>query len=164
MSGGLLKLVELIQAAWNMLKPYAAIYPWEKGARLRLGKYHSTLPPGYYLKWPIFEKVNSVITAATTMRGPTQTVKNVTFRWTVKYKVTDCESWTTDIYEETSFLRDVCTAHVADYFHNGANKWDNMIRRLRAEAEEGGFEILRLRIVDESNGLAFRMFGDNKEE
>jgi regulator of protease activity HflC (stomatin/prohibitin superfamily) len=163
MISGLAKIVDLLARAWDVLKPYAAVYAWERGACIRFGRYHSTLSPGYYFKWPIAERVRNVSTAMTTMRGPTQSIGGRTFKWTCKYRVTDPEAFTVNIFDEVNFLRDVLTGHVADYVRDATADWANMLARLKREAAEGGFTILKLRLVDDTTGFSFRMFGDDGE-
>jgi regulator of protease activity HflC (stomatin/prohibitin superfamily) len=168
MISGLAKIVDLLARAWDVLKPYAAVYAWERGARLRFGRYHSTLSPGYYFKWPVAERVKNVSTAMTTMRGPTQSIGGNTFKWSCKYRVSNPEAFTVDVFEEDNFLRDVLTGHVADYMRDNLkdtteSAWHNMIARLKREAAEGGFDILKLRLVDDTTGFSFRMFGDDGE-
>ena len=162
MISGFAKLLDLITGAWDSLKPYAAVYAWEKGGLTRWGRYHKTLGPGFYFKWPCAEKTHKVITAVSTMRGPTQTVGARSFRWTAKYQVTDVELYTVAIYEEENFLRDVCTGQVAECLVNEADKWENMMQRLRTEASEGGFRILKMRLVDDTKVRALRLFGDGE--
>ena len=172
METGLAKLIEAIKEIWKHLKPYAAVYSWEHGALVRRGKYRKSLGPGYYFKWPIIDLVVSTATAVQTMRGPTQSIGDRHFKWTCKYFIADLEKYTCDITDETQYLRDVLTAHVADFAReedtpqarvgnwDRDKAWELMLKRLRTEAGEGGFKIIKLRIVDDANGFSFRMFGD----
>lgn len=161
---GLSKIVDAIRSAWEMLKPYAAIYPYEEGVVQRYGHYTKTLEPGYYFKWPIAEKVDSVNVALTTMRGNTQTINERTVKWTAKFRVIDSRAYICDILEEASYLRDCISANVADYLRERGDhdkSWPNMMRRLRSEVEEGGFEIVRLRLVDDTEvTFTHRRFDD----
>jgi regulator of protease activity HflC (stomatin/prohibitin superfamily) len=161
MASGLLKLIEIIQQIWENLKPYAAVMAWEHGSVLRWGRVHRELSPGYYFKWPIAEKMIVVLTALTSMRGPVQTIGDKHFRWTMKYRVVNTEAYVANIVNETDFLRDITTAQVAGYMGNpDRDSWENLVRRLRSEADEGGFEIVKLRLVDDVKGRALRLFGD----
>ena len=163
MISGFAKLLDLIIKAWDSLKPYATVYAWGHGAIMRYGRFQRLLKPGFHCKWPIAEKKINVITAITTMRGPTQTVQGRTFRWTIKYQCVDVEAYIVNIYEEENFLRDVCTGQVAEYVAHPNDKWENMVQRLKAEAAEGGFKVLKIRLADDTTGLAFRMFGDDHD-
>lgn len=174
METGLAKLIEAIKEVWLHMKFYAAVYPWEHGALVRKGKYIKALKPGYYLKRPFHDLVISTATAVQTMRGPTQSIGERHFKWTCKYSVSDVKKYTCDIVNETQYLRDVLTAHVADFareedaprtreqaeYWERDQAWERMMKRLRAEASEGGFKIHKLRLVDDVHGFSFRMFGD----
>jgi hypothetical protein len=162
METGLAKLIELLQQVWMHLKPYAAIYSWQHGALMRRGVFRRALSPGYYSKWPIVDMVIPIDTAVQTMRGPTQTIGGTHFKWTAKYHIEDVEKYTCDIVDEVNYLRDVLTAHAAAFILevNTSGAWDNMMKRMRAEAAEGGFKVHKFRMVDTTDGLSFRMFSD----
>ena len=164
METGLAKLIEAIKEVWQHLKPYAAVYSWEHGALMRKGKFKQSLAPGYYWKRPFHDLVVSTPTAVQTMRGPTQSIGDRHFKWTCKYAIEELEKYTTNIVDETNYLRDILTAHVADFVRDPDmdhdKVWNLMMKRLRDEASEGGFKIHKVRIVDDSEGFSFRMFGD----
>jgi len=160
-SGGLEKLLNLIIKAWDSFKPYATVYAWEGAVIMRWGRFQRLLKPGYHWKWPMAEKAIRTVVAISTMRGPVQTVSGRTFRWTVKYQVVDVEAFVCNIYEEENFLRDVCCGQVAEYA-SSEDGWENMMKRLRAEAAEGGFRIIKMRLADDANARPFRLFGDHE--
>lgn len=163
MSGGFAKLLDLIIKAWDALKPYATVYAWGHGTLMRWGRFQRVLKPGFYWKWPIAEKTISVLTAISTMRGAAQTIGNRTFKWTIKYQVVDVQAYVCNIFEEENFLRDVVAGQVAEHISQG-DKWENMLQRLRTEAAEGGFKILKLRLIDDtSEALALRMLSSHEE-
>jgi hypothetical protein len=163
---GLSKLLDVIKQAWDMLKPYAAVYPWENGVLLRRGSFLKILEEGYYFKWPCLDKVVTVDIALTTMRGENCTIGERTVKWTAKYRVVDAEAFVIDIYEEKNYLRDCIQAHVAQYMSQGEepNEWSNMMRRMRDEVKEGGFDVVKLRLIDDAR-LTFthRQFSDAGE-
>ncbi len=163
MVSGLAKLLDLITGAWELLKPYAAVYAWEKGALTRWGRYHRTLEPGYHFKWPIAEKVHKVQTAISTMRGATQTIGKRTVRWTVKFQVVDVLAFSVAIFVEVNFLRDVVAGQIAEHLQ-GLVTWPNMMEQLREETAEGGFRILKMRLIDDTTeAMALRLLTSSVE-
>ena len=160
MTGGLLKLIEILQEVWGSIKPYCVVKAWEKGVILRKGRFHKILDPGYYYKHPILDSciVQSVVLQS--MRGPVQTIEKLHFRWTLKYRITDVKKYVCEISDEENFLRDIVTSNVAARYLDDADNWYKMMRRLRVEAAEGGFEIEKLRLVDLVEARSYRLFGD----
>jgi hypothetical protein len=175
---GLAKLIELLKDVWQHVKPYAAVYSWQHGALFRRGVYRRTLNPGYHFKVPILDFVIEKATVIQTMRGPTQTYGERHFKWTCKYSIANLKKFMCDITDERNYLRDTLTAHVAEFvqeekraqdkdddsvngeYWDSDEAWKKMMRRLRDEASEGGFTIHKVRVVDDTDGFSFRMFGD----
>lgn len=163
MTGGLLKLIEILQQAWDALKPYFAVKEWEGGVVLRYGRFHRVVEPGYYFKLPIFELAVIHTVVLQSARGPVQTIDKLSLRFSLKYRIEDVEKYVCVIADETNFLRDIVTANVAAQYLDSEDTWAKMMRRLRDEAEEGGFEIVKLRLVDNTTGRAFRHFMDQPD-
>ena len=163
MNGGTSKILEVLGKVYDYVKPYVVVFPWETGAKITCGKFHSALPPGYHFKWPIFDYVENITTAVTTLRGPVQTIGNRSVRYTCKYQVVDVEAFTVNIYDELSFLKDILTSHTADFVSRNPPDWRNFMRRTKWEASDGGFEIHKIRLVDDtSSTVSLRLFGDEE--
>ncbi len=163
MSGGLLKLIELLQAVWGNLKPYCAVREYQGGVVLRFGRMNRVLLPGYYWKWPIAEICIVMENVLQSARGPVQTLGRRSLRWSAKYRLTDIEKYVCNICDEVDFFRDIVSANVAACIMDDEDTWPKMMKRLREEAAEGGFKIEKLRLVDNTDGLSVRLFGDQPD-
>lgn len=174
MSSGLAKLVELFSNFGAHLSPFVVVYPWEKGAKLRLGSYKGTLDCGWHFKIPLVDVVDKVSCSTTTMKGNPQVIGSKVFRWTAKFRICSVAAYTINVWDEENFLMDTLTAHCADLVSRYANsktsilqeepdwgvEWANMLRRCRAECLEGGFELQKLRITEQTSTVSVKVFTD----
>ena len=111
---------ELILQIWNSLIPFKVIYLYERGVRLRLGKHALLLKPGFHLKIPFVDEINTC-----NVENETQTVKvvhitttdgkTVTTSPVIKYKITDAIKWIMEANDAATNLHDVTRGVTADH-------------------------------------------------
>lgn len=106
------KLIELLAATWNTLRPYEIVEAYNRGVVLRFGRYQRTLAPGLHWKWPLAEDIVSVLACITTLPLPPQTLTTkddvgVVVAAVVKYEIVKPEPYVTDIWDQRDVLSDV---------------------------------------------------------
>lgn len=155
------KLIELLAAGWDFVKPFTVVDAYEHHVVLRFGKFSRTLPPGLHPKWPFAERAVEVLTAVSTLRLPPQTLttkdgKGVVVGAIVKYQIRDPEPYVTSIWDQADVLADVTMGAIAETVEStdstdllpSAKITRSMLEQVRKEVNRFGFKIEKITLTD----------------
>jgi regulator of protease activity HflC (stomatin/prohibitin superfamily) len=146
---------------------------YERGVRLRFGKFKSVQEPGLGWKIPFVDKVLTNHVAWTTLNLPPQSLvtkdeKNIVVSAVVKYRVVDIETFLMDVYDATDALSDMTQAVVKKGIMS--KTWEEckaeeldgeLTKRARAEARKWGIEVSALTLANLATIRSIRLFNDS---
>ena len=106
-----------LAAWWDRIAAAEIVDVYEAKAVLRWGKYHRTLGPGFYWKWPFAERAVDVLTCETTQRVPPQSLTtkdgvSIIAACIVRYQISDVEKYVSLIWDQQDVLLDVTAGAV----------------------------------------------------
>jgi regulator of protease activity HflC (stomatin/prohibitin superfamily) len=163
------QLLNFLAQAGSLFSPIVMVHPWQGAVILRKGKYHKTLEPGYYLKWPFIEDAIEVDTCVTTLRLPPQSITTkdgveIVVSSIVKYQIRDLKPYVCDVYDQKDVLADVSMGAVGQIVKNSTyidlttgSPEKEVIDRVRKEVNQFGFSVLKFTFTDFCRAKSLRL-------
>jgi membrane protease subunit HflK len=160
---------DLFTATGTLLSPVVMVRPWQGAVVLRYGRWHRTLTPGYYWKWPFFEDAVWTETCETTFRAEPQSLttsddRPVTVSAIVKYEIKDVRKFVCDVWDQRDVLGDVTAGAVDECIR--AHTYEELMRgvpdaALLTKVKRGvgkyGFQINGVTFRDRARGRSLRL-------
>jgi regulator of protease activity HflC (stomatin/prohibitin superfamily) len=151
---------------------------YQEAVILRMGKYHRTMKPGLYFKWPFIEEVIHALTIPTTydLREQSLVTKDgisVTVQGMVKAKVTDTKKFSTEVYDQADALGDTTMGVIArvvmdgtyDDLKNPTVDVNNKITiKARAAAKQWGIEVMQVTLIQIAPAKNLRILSSSAVE
>jgi len=154
------KILELLLNFWKELLPWTIVDAGHHCGIFRLGNYHRTLEPGFHLKIPFVEEVNTHNTCVTTLRLEPQTLTTldgvaVVVAAIVKYQIEDIKPYLTEIWDQHDVLGDVSMGAIRTNISQTAYNElvsnppeDKVATAVRRECNRYGFRIHKITFTD----------------
>lgn len=165
-------LIDGIGKFFTDLKFWVTILPWQKGVRVRAGRYVKVLPPGLYFKVPFIDQVYFVFLRLRTLTTPKQDLttvdgKNVTITIHVAYEIEDPLILMQTLYRPGQTIADLAQAAAASYISkikivdlNIPDLEEQITTKLNLE--QYGLKCLRCYIGNYVLTRAYRIIGDTE--
>lgn len=111
---------QLLSSIRNAFVWWVVLAPWERGVRVRLGKYTTTMEPGVHLRVPGMDRifVQPIRRRTTDIGVQTVTTSDgqaVTMAGNVEYEVTDVEKLYNSLHDGSATVVDLAAARIAEY-------------------------------------------------
>lgn len=164
------RLIDVILQFGDAIKCWEVINHYEKGVRLRFGKYvGDVLEPGYHWKIPFADTILTIMIKMTTMRLPEQTVttldgKVVVVKAIIKYEITDPAQILLEVNDAIDAVADMAQGIVrekiiaANYDTCNTMDFSNEItKKTRAEAKKWGILVDVVTITDFGKMMSLRL-------
>lgn len=113
-------ITDLINWVSKLFQWWVIVLPWEKGIRIRLGKYQKLLNTGIYLKLPLIDTVFVQSVRLRYMAAPMQTVstkdgKAISIIISVGYTIKNIETLYNTIFSPTATISNIVMGEVSQY-------------------------------------------------
>lgn len=172
---GLEKIIDFILQFLTDFLPFYVCKAWQKGVVLRFGKVHRIQDPGIHFKIPFVDDIINQIVVTTTIETPVQSLvtkdgQEVTTKSVIKYSISDCILYTTEIYDATDAISDFTQGHIMDQVNNhdyaecrDTGALSNVIsKKVRAEVRKYGIHIEQITVTNFIKTHNFRLFNDTE--
>lgn len=166
------RLLDFLIQFWGHLQPFTVIDQYNKGIRLRLGKFHSVLEPGLSWKIPFADKIMEHTVVVSTMNLPSQSLttrdeKTLVVRGVIKYQVQDIKTLILDVYDPVDAISDMTMGIIKkiimekDWQECKDNGLDDLItNKARNEAKKWGLKINQVTLTDIGLIRSIKLFND----
>lgn len=168
-------LASAIDRYADYVKPWVVVNEYQRAVILRGGKYHRSLEPGTYLKYPIAEYALSDNVKPDTMEIPPITIttadgKTVTIGMIIHYEVPDIKKFLVDNNDSRSNMIQMGAAELSDHLEEinwidiKKKTTKNAVqRKLNPYFEDMGVKILDLKFKDKAEVRAYKLFNDKDQ-
>lgn len=168
------KLIEVLVAIWDDIKPIVIVKHYEQAVRLRFGKYIGNWGPGTYFRWPGFTDVIIHYAKDDTILLPSQKLttkdgKTITTRGIILYYIDDIRLFLTEVNAAQQAISDMAMGVIAstvvssNYEDCYNDKVMNEISKdVRREAKKWGAYIVYVKLTDISSSKTFNIFKENE--
>lgn len=152
-------LTTLVRFLFN-IPPWAFVFPDENGILLRGGKYKKTLTAGFYLKWPLYDRVQKIYIKEQIVNLPNQSVTTIdgtvlAISGTIRYEVSDGKKALLNVLNYDQSLQNLGLGTIAAYVsrvsQNSCTYSEierEVLDELQSESEDWGLEILDFKLTD----------------
>lgn len=161
---------EVLVTFYGHLKFWHQVDHWENAVILRWGKYHKTLNPGRYWKWPIRDYGISTNVKPDTIEIDSISIttldkKNISIGIVIGYQVKNIKLFLVEHNDSLSNFADFCKGELSDVIED--LNWDdirkkttrtNLKNKLKPHAEALGLEINEVKFTDKCEVKAFKIF------
>ena len=123
------RLVEWIIAVWDTIIPYKIINQFDRGVRLRFGKFKEVLEPDFHWKLPIFDTIIEHGSVWTTHSMPAQSLttkdgKDIVVKGIIKYRVVDMKVFALEVWDAIDAISDMTQGIIFDIVKD--KTWDDL--------------------------------------
>lgn len=168
------QLVALIREWIELFYIFEVIHPYERGIRLRKGRFLAVLEPGWHWYWPLkYEQIIShpVVPDPQELREQSLTTadgQSVTIKGVVTYEVFDVQRLMLEVHDAPSALIDSSMGTIASHVMTAT--WDQIrtpefIRKveieIRRRAKKYGVDVLELQWQDLTKGRSLRIWNSS---
>src|SRR3990167_1845041 len=162
-------LLDFLQQLFTTLRPWVTITPWERGVRVRLGKYVKELEPGVHLVIPLVDEINTLNVVPQVINLPNQSVmtldrRSVAVSGGVEYGIRNAKAAYTNVQDFDRSLQTLAMGIIAEYVatHTLA---DCRLEPIRAEVLRGikeacrgwGLDVRRVYLTDLAEHRVIRL-------
>jgi regulator of protease activity HflC (stomatin/prohibitin superfamily) len=163
------RLIDVVIIIWEHLTPLMVIPEYDKGVRLRLGRYHSTLGPGPHWKIPFVDEIITSMVVPTTLNLDEQSVttkdnKSIVVRCIIKYEVADVKKLLLEVGSASDALADMVQGIIRDKIImrdwaecNSDGLVGDIQRLSKNEAKRWGINLVSVVITDLSEMRSIRL-------
>lgn len=144
---------------------------YERGVKLRLGKFKKVLEPGLNWKWPLADYIVTCTVVPNTVRLMDQSLttsdgKDVAVAGIITFSVTDPRKFLLEVEGGVEAIGDTTYGAIAewvssqehDQIRNPAN-WPKLESKIRRAAKDYGIDVLRFKFADQTRSKAIRLLG-----
>ena len=165
-------LLNALKKAFEGIRPWIVVAPWEQGLRVRLGKYVTLLAPGYHLKIPLVDIsfVQGVrlricdLGKQTVTRAGGKAMEAVTFNGNVEYQLSDIEQMFATLQHPTDAVRNAARACLAAAIRTGGEELpsieESALQAIKSEMSGRGVAVERIRLAEFAIVRTYRLIGD----
>jgi regulator of protease activity HflC (stomatin/prohibitin superfamily) len=171
---GLEKFLDFIKEWIELFYIVEVIPAFDRGIKLRFGRYHSTLEPGWHWYWPF--KIEQIITHAVVpdpqeLREQTVDSKDgfsVTVTGIITYSVFDVKMLLLDVYDAKGALVDSSMGTIGTHLRQST--WEEIRSpeftrkaeiEIRRRAKKYGVEVLELQFADMTRSRSLRIWNSS---
>lgn len=121
-------LLDFIKDIGTPLLPCIIVKEWEEAIRLRWGKYHSTLSPGFHWMWPLVDSTVTQSVAWTTTVIKAQSVQAmdesiITAESIVRWRISNTKDFSLKIWDGKEVVVDTLSGAIADaIYEHGSDR------------------------------------------
>lgn len=163
------RLLDLLAGWLQALTPFVVVYAYERGVRLRWGRYHSDLEPGLHWLIPLADSVLTVNSVTNTFKLAPQNLttrdqKDLAVTAIVTYRVTSPKTFLLEVEGGAEAVADVTFATVAGWVASqdyptvtDPKNWPKLETKVRHAAKAYGIEVLRFGFADQCRAKALRL-------
>lgn len=163
------QLINIVTSFGSLISPVIIVHPWQGAVVLRGGKYHRTVEPGYYWKWPLYEDSVEVDSCITTLRLPPQSLTTkdkieIVLSSIIKYQIKDLRPYVCDVYDQKDALADITMGAIGSIIRGSTYEElvtgtpeKDVLDRIRKEVNQFGFSILKFTFVDFCRAKSLRL-------
>ena len=154
------KILDLILTFWNKLIFYYIVDEYEGAVVLRLGKYNRTSMPGFYLKWPLIERVMKENVVFETKHHYTQHIttrdgQSISVRFLTSYRIDDVRAYLLTCEDAESVISD-CVMRAGselinknDYSYFCSEDFNvDILKRSKEQASKFGVDIHNIGVIN----------------
>ena len=168
------RLFDFLTGCWDLVRPFVVINAYERGVRLRWGRYKDVLEPGPHFIWPLMDYVMLATTVANTLHLHDQSLvtrdgKNVTLCGVVTFQVSDPKVFLLEVEGQYEALSDATYGAVADHVCStdydtlrNSDSWAKLTSAARRAAKQYGVHIVRLQLSDFTVSKTLRLLGSHQ--
>lgn len=165
------KLIDILLSYWEKMLPFVVIDYYDRGVRLRWGvpsgavkwrifRTPTLLEPGFHLKIPFVDEINTHMIKPTAINLPEQTVttldeKSIVVKAVIKYEVRDAEKLLLEVDGPVDALSDMIQGIIRTTLIqlewkdcNNTELANVITKKSRNEARKWGIEILEITLSD----------------
>lgn len=111
---------EVIDSILRIFEWWVSVSPWERGIRVRFGKYTKKLEPGIHFKIPLFDTIYLQTIRLRIVQLPLQTVstkdgKCLSIVTAVGYSISDIIKLYNSIYQPESTITSIVLGEISEY-------------------------------------------------
>lgn len=156
------KLIDFLISIIKIFQFTMVVHAWQKGIRLRLGKFQAILHPGLHFYFPFWiDKILTENVATETMRVKPQSVttkdgKSVVVSAVVTFRIEDIRTFLLDVEGRNNVVEDCTYGPIANYvmkrdwpelcaLESLDNEFTKVVRR---QAKKYGVDVLSVQIID----------------
>lgn len=167
------KLIDILVEAWESIKPWEILRVYERGVRLRGGRYAETLEAGFYWKVPVYDAImiDNVVTrtlnlspqALATSDGKTVQVSGV-----LRFSIRDVKKSLLEVEGVDDATRDISYLVIADLVQRNtyetvrsAEFAETLTKAARKRGWRYGIEVEELGLSDVSPSRTFVLVKPN---
>lgn len=164
------QLIALISSFWRQIIPFYVVDEFDKGIKLRLGRFKSVVEPGLRFKLPFMDEVLIESVVTNTYNLPSQALttkdnKEIVVAAVVKYNISDIKKFMLNITDTESAIQDICLGKVRSALTS--KNWvecqedtvDNYISsKVRSEVKQYGISIEKVSLTDMTRVRSYRLF------
>lgn len=155
------------------IPPWAMVEPDQAGVWIRGGKLKRRVNPGFYIKWPIYDKIRVVEVVEQIIRTPSRSFQTrdgitLTLRLAIIYEVEDVVAAILSVQDYDDVMPEMAMDAAAAYISNsnlddcGYNELSSEITdALQTDACRWGLEIQPIWIVELCKSRVFRVISDD---
>lgn len=168
------KLIELIKTYIEHLLPFAIIYQFQKGVRMRFGRVvGKQLMPGIYLKIPIFDVIMTDKAVETTMTLPAQSILTddgieVVVKGVVGYVVVDMKKFFCNVWDTRDAISDKACIVIKEFIAGNdmdvcsCPDFDGLLTvHTQKRVRQYGIKVLYVALTDITKSRSYRLFNEN---
>lgn len=149
---------------------FVIIPQYERGVRMRNGKFKEVLEPGFHWKIPIIDTVLTHMIVTTTLNISEQSVttkdwKSVVVASVVKYDVSDIETFLLTVGDQIDALSDMTKGIIRKQIMkrewkdcNSSTLLTDIKNEVKEKAQEWGINVIEVTLTDLGEMRSFRLF------
>lgn len=165
------RLFDLLAGWLDALTPWTVVYAYEKGVRLRFGRFNQVLEPGWHWQVPLVDHVMTCTVVANTMRLMDQNLttadgQDMAVSGIVTFRVTDPKIFLLDVEGGGEAIADTTYGAIAEWVSSNTRdiirnpeSWTKLESRIRRQAKEYGIDVIRFKFADQTRAKALRLLG-----
>jgi len=165
-------IFSFISIFWDYFRFWWVIEQYNKGVKLRWGKFNKVLEPGLHWKRPFADFVVETTVVPTTMRLPSQSLttldgKSIVLQAVIKYEISDVRVFLMEVNDAVDAIGDMTQAIIKTILTERtweqcrSTEIDTMItKKARVEAKKWGIDIIQVTISDLGIIRSIRLIGD----
>ena len=167
------RLLSILSDLYQELIPFIVVKQYDKGVRLRFGKFKEVLNAGLHWKIPFVDEMVINTVAWTTINLPPQSLvtkdnKSIVISAVIKYRITDIQVFTLEVWDAVDAISDMTLGIIKknimsksweEVRHEG---FDNELsKKARVEAKRWGIEIDSVTLANLDQIKSIRLFNDS---
>ncbi len=166
------KLFDLIIGFWDSIKLFQITDEYERGIKLRWGRYKCEIYPGRSWKLPFIDELFVEDTRTDVLNLPTQSITtkddvSLSISLIVRYRILDVRAYTLNIKDEDNVLGDMAqgiteeliTRHIVSQIKNPSIKL-KIKKEVNKQCGEYGFIVISINFADNTKAKSIRLLTD----